>query len=349
MLSTVFSTLRAGHDLSDEQASCAFDALFKGSLLPEQIETLLTLIQEKGVAVDELVAAARVMRSCMIRVPVQSLVSLEPSPMIIDTCSTGGAPKTFNVSTIAAIVVAAAGNGKVLVAKHGNRSRTGRGSAEVLARLGVNLDAEPATQARCLSDAGVCFCFAINHHPAAANAAAARKALNFPTIFNLLGPLTNPAGATRQVTGVYDPVLTEKLAHALLRLGTNRAMVVHSCDGLDELTTTALTTIHHVQNNRITTETFDPQSVGLEKATLDKLRVDSLDDATELARDILQGAVSPRTDMVLLAAGAALCVASVCDSIAGGIELARSVLSDGSAWRTLEKLAAISHEPICDH
>src|SRR5262245_5383945 len=204
-----------------------------------------------------------------------------PSPpgadtVVLDTCGTGGAQKTFNISTAASLVVAAASphhQGKpgrrILVAKHGNRSRSGRGSAEVLQKLGVNVDAPPAIQARCLEQAGVCFCFAIHHHPAAKVAGPARRALGIPTIFNLLGPLTNPAGASHQLIGTYAPEFVDKLAHALARLGADRAMVVHGSDGMDEITTTGPTMIAHVAGTAVRTATFDPPTLGFPPARPD--------------------------------------------------------------------------------
>ena len=213
----LISDLLAGRVLSEHSTEQLFESLLSGQLDDQQIAAVLTFIQSRGVTVDELVGAARVMRRHVTRVPVNV-----PGAVVIDTCGTGGAPKTFNISTAGAIVVAGAsphrtGSGPhVVVAKHGNRSRSGRGSAEVLARLGVNVDATPAVQARCLREAGVCFCFAIHHHPATKYVAAARKSLAFPTIFNLLGPLTNPAGATRQLIGIYDRTAVEKMARGAL-------------------------------------------------------------------------------------------------------------------------------------
>ncbi len=243
MLAALLNAIPAG-PLCEVDAETLFEAVLSGHLDQAQIAGVLSLLAARGPTTDEVVGAARAMRRHVTPVPASDPGSL------VDTCGTGGAPKTFNVSTAAAIVAAAAG---ARVAKHGNRSRTGRGSAEVLQALGVNVDAPPGTQARCLDEAGVCFCFAIHHHPAMRHAAVVRRALKFPTIFNILGPLTNPAGATRQLIGVYDEALVPLVAAALARLGSVRAMVVHSRDGLDEVSITAPTVVAEVSTRGITT------------------------------------------------------------------------------------------------
>jgi len=344
----VMDTLLAGTSLTRDQAAMVFDRILDGSLEEPVIGAILALIQSRRPSVDELVGAAGAMRRRMTPVPVD-LSRVEhhragdPPPVVIDTCSTGGAPKVFNVSTCAAIVVAAAAPGRVLVAKHGNRSRTGRGSAEVLARLGVNIDAEPEIQARCLHEVGVCFCFAIRHHPAARHAAPARRALGFPTIFNLLGPLTNPASASRQLVGVYDPELARRVAEALARLGADRALVVHSADGLDELTITDRTHLNWVEGGSVRTELFDPASVGLERCSIEDLRAGGLDEATALIGRILDAHPGPPSDIVCLCAGAALCVAGAAATIQDGLAVAREAIGDGSARRTLQRLAEVSN------
>ncbi|MHC4774469.1 MAG: anthranilate phosphoribosyltransferase [Planctomycetota bacterium] len=222
--------LLRGGTLDAEQSAAAFEAIMSGRAHHGEIGALLALLSARVPTADEILGAARVMRR-----HADPVKSRRDPARIVDTAGTGGAPKTFNVSTAAALIAAGAGNGAIAVAKHGNRSRTGRGSAEVLRGLGVNVDADRAVQARCLDEAGICFCFAIHHHPAAKHAMPVRQALGFPTIFNLLGPLTNPAGARRQLMGVYDRRFMEPIAGALTTLGALRAMVVHSDDGLDEI------------------------------------------------------------------------------------------------------------------
>jgi anthranilate phosphoribosyltransferase len=219
-LTDTLKTLLAGATLSVEETGRAFEAMMTGRVNEAEMAALLALLAMRAPTSDEILGAARVMRHHVDRV-----TSDRDPAQIVDTAGTGGAPKTFNVSTTAAIVAAAAG---APVAKHGNRSRTGRGSAEVLRTLGVNVDADRDVQGRCLTEAGVCFCFAIHHHPATRHVMPVRLALGFPTIFNLLGPLTNPAGAARQLMGVYDRRFLIPIAEALAALGSTHAIVVHS-------------------------------------------------------------------------------------------------------------------------
>lgn len=334
--------LVSGHSLTREQSSDLFRSILSGQSEPEQIAAALALIQSRGVTTDELIGAATVMREHVTPVSIDDSLR----PRLIDTCGTGGAAKTFNISTAAAIIAAAAGktdgDPRLLVAKHGNRSRTGRGSAEVLKRLGINIDASPQQQAHCLQEAGICFCFAIHHHPAMRHAAAPRKALGFPTIFNLLGPLTNPAGARRQLLGVYDADRLEAVAHTLAALGTERAMVVRGDDGLDEITTTTTTTIAHVRNGVVEMESFDPRSVGIERSTLADLQADDLDEAASVIRSILSGDPGPKADIAVLNAAAALVVGGVAETMAEGVEKSREAIRRGSASRCLAALQVAS-------
>lgn len=339
-IADALTRLLARAPLSEDQSESIFSQLLGGALDPAQIAALLALLQAKGVTPDELVGAAKVMRSAVLPVAKPDGVT------VIDTCGTGGAPKAFNISTIAAIVAAAAGRSVspvVAVAKHGNRSRTGRGSAEVLAGLGVNVDAAPDAEARCLARTGVCFCFAIHHHPAMKHASAPRKALAFPTIFNLLGPLTNPASADRQLIGVYSQPLVELMAFALARLGARRAMVVHGSDGLDELTTTGPSLIAHVEQGAVRTETFDPASFGIPRSSPQDLIARDLDHAVAMARDILSGKPGPASDIVALNAAAALIVGNAAPHFAAALPLARAALASGAAQRTLDSLIAASN------
>jgi len=334
-------TLVAGGELSAADSESVFEQLLRGELDPPQIAALLSLIQSRGPSVEELVGAARAMRRHVTPVPV------DPSlpGALIDTCGTGGAPKTFNVSTLAAIVAAAAAPGRILVAKHGNRSRTGRGSAELLAALGVNVDAPPEVQGACLREAGVCFCFAIHHHPAMRFAAPVRKSLGFPTIFNLLGPLTNPAGARRQLIGVSGMKAMAIVPAALAALGVDRAVIAHGADGLDELTITSKTHLAVVESGRVETRTLDTESTGLPAASLQDLRANDLEDAARIARDVLAGRRGAAFSMVALNAAAALFVGGACESIVAGIAPAIAALESGAAAETLTRLARRSHEP----
>lgn len=325
-----------------------FLALLNGYLDDAQIGSLLTLIQTLPPSADTITGAARAMRSHVQRVE----YTPKPREVLIDTCGTGGAPKSFNVSTAAAIIAAGARLpddspvSRVVVAKHGNRSRTGRGSAEVLMTLGVKVDASNEIQSRCLDRVGVCFCFAIHHHPAMKYAMGPRKALGFPTIFNALGPLTNPAGADHQLIGVYDNALVEPIAQTLINLGATRAMVVHAFDGLDELTTTAPTRIMHVSDGQVRDEQLDAIDLGLPRASLADLQATSVEHSAQIIRDILDGQSSPFADMVVLTVAGALLVAGACEDFASGIDLARRTIESGDAKRTLDQLIQVSHESV---
>lgn len=325
----------------DEQASHAlFSELLTGGLDEAQIGAVLALLAVRRPSVDELVGAARVMREHV------TPVAFEGEGVLIDTCGTGGTPKTFNVSTVAAIIAASSeSTPRVRVAKHGNRSRTGRGSAEVLAALGVNVDATPEVQARCLSEAGVCFSFAIHHHPAMRHAGGPRRSLGFPTIFNMLGPLTNPAGARRQMVGVYAPDLVDLLASTLQRLGAERAGVLHSDEGLDEVSLATPTRIVWVDGASTSEEVIDPGAFGLAPVPASELTAGDVEDAARIAREILAGEPGPHADMAALNAGVALRVAGVCDGVGEGLAMARSAIRSGRALATLQTLVCVSSVP----
>lgn len=336
-LTSILLQLSRAQTLDESATSFLFSQLLDGALTPAQIGAVLGMIALRGPTTDELVGAARVMRAHAEMVPRPARPAV-----ILDTCGTGGAPKTFNVSTIAALVVAAAAPGRVGVAKHGNRSRTGRGSAEILTALGVAVDAPPAVQSRCLAGAGVCFCFAIHHHPAARHAGPARRELGFQTIFNLLGPLTNPAGAEHQLLGVYRPDYARLVAHALARLGSSRAMVVHSQDGLDEISISAPTDVWELRDGKIREWTLEPRDLGIERVPLDALTATDLPHATAIARSILDGEPSAAAEMVALNAAAALVVTDACSSLSQGLTLARETLASGRAREALTRLAELS-------
>jgi len=339
-MKSTLEMLISGDRLTEDQAEAVFESVLTGAADEAQIAALLALIQRNGVEAPALIGAARVMRRHAAKVP-----AAEDLGPIVDTCGTGGTQKTFNVSTCAAVVAAGAGDPSTIrVAKHGNRSRTGRGSAEILQRLGVNIDASPETQARCLDETGICFSFAIRHHPAARHAAGARVSLGVPTIFNLLGPLTNPAGARRQVLGVFEERYVERVAQALLALGAERAMVAHSADGLDELSLSATTTIAHVENGAVRTETFDPAPLGLSRPCLDELRARDLDEAADLFTAILAGQPGPTRDMVVLNAAATLAVAGVATTIEQGVQRAQQSIDTAAARDTLNALCDRSQQ-----
>ncbi len=336
-LSQLLPALASGRTLSESDAERAFDWLLSGSLDDAQIAAMLAMIQTRGATADEVVGAARVMRRNVAHVPARD------GPPIIDTCGTGGTPKAFNISTAAAIVAAAAARGKLRVAKHGNRSRTGRGSAEVLQALGVNVNATPEVQARCLDEVGACFCFAIHHHPAMKHAAAARKSLGFPTIFNVLGPLTNPAGATRQLIGVYRPELVPLVAVALARLGAQSAMIVHGLDGMDEITTRTNTLVATVMNGGVMTYELSPGGLGLAAPASTDLSAASVEDSARIVREVLAGKAGAHADIVLINAAAALVVGGVTPSLEEGVSVARGAIASGAASRALDDLVRVSN------
>jgi anthranilate phosphoribosyltransferase len=341
-LTPALRVLLGGGTLTADQMAAAFESIMGGLAHEGEIGAFLALLATRTPTADEILGAARVMRDHVDRVP----TSLDPAA-IVDTAGTGGAPKTFNVSTAAAIIGAPPGGGagrSYAIAKHGNRSRTGRGSAEVLKQLGVNVDADRQTQARCLEDAGVCFCFAIHHHPAAKFAMPVRMALSFPTIFNLLGPLTNPAGARRQLLGVYEPRFLQPIAEALAALGAVRAMVIHSDDGLDELSINAPTTVMHVHEGRVSEQRIDPKTLGLGQAKLEDLTAASLDEAATVLRGVIEGKTGGAfRDMALLNAAATLLVADAVSSIEDGLARAAESIDRGQATATLARLIELSN------
>jgi len=327
--------LLAGGTLSAEQTASAFEAMMTGQVHHGEMGALLALLATRVPTDEEIVGAARVMRR-----HVDHVQSKHDPVEIVDTAGTGGAPKTFNVSTAAAIVAAAAG---AVVAKHGNRSRTGRGSAEVLQKLGVNVDADRDVQRRCLDEANVCFCFAIHHHPATKHVMPVRRALGFPTIFNLLGPLTNPAGAQRQVMGVYERRFVQPIAEALAELGAVLAMVVHSDDGLDELSISAPTHVAHVEQGAIRYETIHPDDYGLTRAALTDVQARDLDHAAQMIDDVVRGEDDgPARDMTLLNAAATLVVAGLAEDFKEGVQRAARAIDEGAARETLQHLAKLS-------
>jgi anthranilate phosphoribosyltransferase len=338
-LAAALQILLRGGRLTAQQCAGAFEAIMTGRAHHGEIGALLALLATRIPTAQEIVGAALVMRRHVDAVPTR-----RDAATIVDTAGTGGAPKTFNVSTAAAIIAAAAAAPAIAVAKHGNRSRTGRGSAEVLQALGVNTEAGRAAQARCLDEAGICFCFAIHHHPAARHAMPVRMALGFPTIFNLLGPLTNPAGAARQLMGVYDASFLAPVAEALSALGTRRAMVVHSDDGLDELSITAPTTALHVRGGEVREERIDPRALGIPATSLRELMAASLDHAAAMIRAVIEGSDrGPPRDMAILNAAATLVVADAAETIEDGMAQAARAIDSGAAQRTLRQLAELSH------
>ena len=327
--------LQRREDLSADESADAFGRIMAGDADPPVVAALLMGLAVKGPAAAEVVGAARAMRAASVRIDAGDPAGL------VDTCGTGGDVKgTFNISTAAAVVAAAAG---ARVVKHGNRSASSKsGSADVLEALGVNLDATPETLRQCLDQAGICFAYARGHHPAMRHVAPIRAALGVPTLFNLLGPLTNPAGAKNQLVGVYAPGLTELLAAALRDLGTDRAWVVHADDGLDELSTMSPTKVTALQDGALTTFAVDPADLGLAPARLEDLQVASAEESAAALRAVFAGDPGPRRDITLLNAAAALAVSGQAPDLPAGLKQAAAAVDDGRAAAVLARLADAS-------
>ena len=323
-------------DLTADEAAGAMETIMDGQAQPSQIAGLLVGLAMKGERPDEIVGLARTMRARATKLS-------RTFDSLFDTCGTGGdGAHTFNVSTVAALVVAACG---VRVAKHGNRSASSRcGSADVFETLGVNVAAPPAVIERCLDEAGIAFLFAQVFHPSMKHAAPTRKELGVRTAFNLLGPLTNPAGAKRQLVGVPKPELTELVARSLLLLGAARAWVVHGADGLDEISTTGYTKVSECRDGAVNTFYLHPSDVGLAKSTPETLKGGESVDNAAIAREILDGEKGPRRDIVLLNAGASLLVAGRAASVPEGIAMAARAIDSGRAKAVLAALVRLSND-----
>ena len=319
-----------GRDLSLIQAEDAMNIIMQGAATPAQIGSYLTALRMKGETVSEIAGSAKAMRAHVVPVAIRR----RPA-MLVDTCGTGGDGKhTFNISTTAAFVVAGAG---VKVAKHGNRAASSKsGSADVLMALGGNLDLNADQVGQCIDEVGIGFLYAIKHHPAMRHAIGPRRELGQRTIFNVLGPLTNPAEASHQVIGVYDPRLTEPLARVLGELGSQAAWVVHGADGLDELSTTGVNRVSRLKaDGTVDTIELDPAQYGLAQASLDDFTGDTAETNAQITHDILSGAdQGPRRDIVLLNAAAALSLESL--DLAEGLGRARAAIDSGQALQTLE-------------
>jgi len=336
VLTRAIDTLASGRDLSADEAAEVLARIMDGGASETQIAGLLIALRTKGETVQELAGLARTMRSFATPVST-SRVDL------VDTAGTGGGRSTFNVSTTAALIAAAAG---CAVAKHGNRSATSRsGSADVLEALGVRIDLTPEGVGRCIDDVGFGFMFAPNHHQAMRYVVPVRKELAVRTIFNFLGPLTNPAGARRQLIGVSDPGYVETMAGALALLGVERALVVSSEDALDEMSIAAPTTVVEVDGDDQRSYTLRPEDVGLRTASdTDATLGGSPEDNAATTRAILGGEPGPPRDIAVFNAGAAIYAAGRADDVAAGVRAAQAAIDDGSAARTLDALVARTHE-----
>lgn len=334
MIREATEILRKGSDLAGSMMQAVMEEIMTGGAQTPDIVSFLTGLSEKGESIDEVAAAASVMRKHV------TAIHTEKTPLL-DTCGTGGDKKgIFNVSTVVALVAAGCG---IAVAKHGNRSVTSCcGSADILEALGVDINMDKDKLQRCLSDIGIAFLFAPNLHPAMKYAMPARKQISEKTIFNILGPLTNPAGATHQLVGVYSRRWTTILAGVLERLGTQHALIVHSEDGLDEISTTAKTYISESHKGGIKSYEVSVEEFGISRAKPDDLKGGSIPDNVKIISDILKGGRGPRRDIVLLNAAAAIYAADKAPSIKEGVALAAESVDSGSALKKLKQLQEYS-------
>ncbi len=320
--------------LSNDEMRSVMQNIMTGECTDAQIAGFLVGLRSKGETVEEITAAAHVMRELASRVRINQ-------ENLIDTCGTGGdGSNTFNISTTAAFVVAAAGGN---VAKHGNRSVSSKsGSADVLEAAGVKLEITPEQVAQCIEKIGIGFMFAPMHHSAMKHAIAPRRELGVRTLFNILGPLTNPAGAKRQVMGVFSHDWLEILANVLKNLGSEQVMIVHSEDGMDEISISAPTCIAELKNGEIKTYTIEPEQFKLQRAEISTLVVEKVEDSLKVMHAVLDNQGGPPQDIVLLNAGAAIYIAGIEDTLASGIESARRVIENGSARSKLDELAKLT-------
>ena len=337
MFASLIEKLQRRQDLTQEEAAGAMDAIMEGRAQPAQIAGFLIGLSMKGERPAEIVGLAQTMRARATK------LSRTHAP-VFDTCGTGGdRAHTFNVSTVAALVLAACG---VMVAKHGNRSVSSQcGSADLFEALGVRVSAEPDTVERCLDEVGIAFFFAPTFHPSMRHAAPTRKDLGVRTAFNLLGPLTNPAGASRQLVGVPRPELTELVARSLALLGSERAWVVHGADGLDEISTTGYTKVSECRDGTVNTFYVHPADFGLAKSSSSQLRGGDAAANAAIARRVLGGEPGAARDIVLLNAAASLLIADRVATIAEGIGQAAAVLDNGKAAEALDRLITVSNRP----
>lgn len=328
--------LATGATLTETEAKAAFNVIMSGEATPAQIGAFLMALRVRGETVDEIAAAASIMRA--------KVTPVKAPDGAIDTCGTGGdARGTFNISTGAALVVAAAG---VPVAKHGNKAMSSKsGSADVLSSLGVNLDADMTHVEAAMREAGIGFLMAPRHHSAMRHVGPVRTELGTRTIFNLLGPLANPAGAKRQVMGVFAREWVEPLAIVLGRLGAIHALVVHGADGLDELTTTGVSHVAEFKDGKVSVYDVTPEDAGLARAHMDDLRGGDAEENAAVIRAMLDGAPGPYRDIVCLNAAAGLLVGGRCASLMDGARIAAEVIDSGAAKGVLAKLVDVTNRP----
>jgi anthranilate phosphoribosyltransferase len=336
MIQKALAQIAQGHHLSRDEARLAMEAIMSGEASPAQVGALLMGLQVKGETTDEITGFAETMRA-------KATAIVTDRRPLVDTCGTGGDHSgTFNISTTAAFVVAGAG---IAVAKHGNRSATSKcGSADVLESLGVNLDASAEQVGRCIDEVGIGFLFARSLHGAMKFVAPIRQELKTRTVFNILGPLTNPAGADGQVVGVFDSALAEPLAHVLANLGARHAYVVAGSDGLDEITITEPSVVAEAKDGAVTTYEITPEDGGLKQSSAEALAGGDAEANAAILREILQGKEGPQRDIVLLNAAAAIQAGDGASGWAEGVEKAKESIDSGQALAKLDALVKASHD-----
>jgi len=334
MIKEAINLLVSGQSLTEGQASSVMEEIMNGEATPAQFGAFVTALGLKGENIDEIVGLAKTMRAKAVAVVINAPV--------VDTCGTGGdGCHTFNISTAAAFVAAGAG---IRIAKHGNRAMSSRcGSADVLEALGIKIDLNAEQVKRCIEVVGIGFMFAPSFHPAMKHAAAPRREIGIRTVFNILGPLTNPAGAKAQVLGVADGSLLEKMAIALQGLGCHHALVVHGEDGLDEITVTGKTYICELKDYDINNYSISPDDFGMPRSSRDSLAGGTLDENAALLRGVLMGTLGPRQDAVLMNAAAAMLAGDRVNTLQEGVTLAREAIDGGCALAKLEQLIELSN------
>ena len=324
-----------GHDLTERETVDTMNEIMSGEATPAQVASFITALRIKGETIEEITGAARVMREKSTKIHTKH-------PFAVDTCGTGGdGSHSFNISTTAAFVVAGTG---IPVAKHGNRAASSQsGSADVLKALGVNIEIGPEQVGSCIDDIGIGFLFAVTLHGAMKYAIGPRREIGIRTIFNVLGPLTNPAGTQAQVIGVYAPTLTEPLVNVLKNLGSQRAFVVHGEDGLDEITTTTTTQVSELSDGEVNTYTLDPTELGIPAAQPGDLKGGTPEENAEMTLSVLGGEKGPKRDIVLLNAAAAIVAGGKAEDLAVGLASAAESIDSGRALEKLEGLKAKSN------
>lgn len=348
MIKDAISKVVLRQDLLETEMIEVMNQIMGGEATPAQVGAFITALRMKGETIEEITGAARVMRDHATPIRVGKALDIDREEInldretVLDTCGTGGSgTKSFNISTTVAFVVSACG---AKVAKHGNRSISSAcGSADVLEALGVNLNVTPEQVENCINQVGVGFLFAPALHGAMKHAIGPRREIGIRTIFNILGPLTNPAGADRQVLGVYDEKLVEVLAKVLVKLGCQRGFVVHGQDGMDEITLTGPTRIAEINEGKVALSTIEPEDFGLRRCLLTDLQGGDAEENAAIVKDVLAGAEGPKRDVVLLNAAYALIAAGIVESVDAGLQKSRNVIDEGLAKAKLEGLVNLTN------